>query len=117
MTKNALSQLVDRTERRHLVSRASSEQDRRVIMLSVTPTGKVLAEAVFAEMTKRLPDVAENLDADDQRDFERLATAIVDASGVSASTSSTPDRAVLLLHPSRLDSSSWHELVIVHAMN
>ncbi|MDQ1040123.1 DNA-binding MarR family transcriptional regulator [Streptomyces sp. V3I8] len=88
MTKNALSQLVDRIERRHLVSRASSEQDRRVIMLSVTPTGKVLAEAVFAETTKRLPDVAENLDADDQRDLERLATAIVDASGVSASTSS-----------------------------
>ncbi|MFF4468788.1 MarR family winged helix-turn-helix transcriptional regulator [Streptomyces sp. NPDC001599] len=88
MTKNALSQLVDRTERRDLVSRASSEQDRRVIMLSVTPAGKVLAEAVFAETTKRLPDIAENLDADDQRDLERLATAIVHASGVSASTSS-----------------------------
>lgn len=88
MTKNALSQLVDRTERRGLVSRASSEQDRRVIMLGVTPAGKVLAEAVFAETVKRLPDVAENLDADGQRDLERLATAIVDASGVPASTSS-----------------------------
>lgn len=88
MTKNALSQLVDRTERRGLVSRASSEQDRRVIMLGVTPAGKVLAEAVFAETVKRLPDVAGNLDADGQRDLERVATAIVDASGVSASTSS-----------------------------
>jgi len=88
MTKNALSQLVDRTERRDLVSRVSSEQDRRVIMLGVTPTGKVLAEAVYAEITKRLPDIAGNLDADEQRDLERVATAIVDASGVSASTSS-----------------------------
>jgi DNA-binding MarR family transcriptional regulator len=88
MTKNALSQLVDRTERRGLVNRVSSEQDRRVIMLGVTPTGKVLAEAVYAEITKRLPDIAGNLDADDQRDFERVAIAIVDASGVSASTSS-----------------------------
>lgn len=88
MTKNALSQLVDRTERRGLVSRASSEQDRRVIMLGVTPAGKVLAEAVFAETVKRLPEVAGNLDADGQRDLERLATAIVDASGVPASTSS-----------------------------
>ncbi|HEX7304815.1 MarR family winged helix-turn-helix transcriptional regulator [Lentzea sp.] len=85
MTKNALSQLVDRTERRGLVTRAGSEQDRRVILLSVTPAGKVLAEAVFAETAKRLPDVAENLGADDQRAFERLATAIVDASGVPAS--------------------------------
>jgi DNA-binding MarR family transcriptional regulator len=88
MTKNALSQLVDRIERRGLVSRVSSEQDRRVIMLGVTPTGKVLAEAVYAEITKRLPDIAENLDAEDQREFERVATAVVDASGVSASTSS-----------------------------
>jgi DNA-binding MarR family transcriptional regulator len=88
MTKNALSQLVDRTERRGLASRASSEEDRRVIMLGVTPAGKVLAEAVFAETVKRLPDVAGNLDADGQRDLERLATAIVDASGVPASTSS-----------------------------
>ena len=88
MTKNALSQLVDRTERRDLVSRVGSEQDRRVVMLGVTPAGKVLAEAVYAEITKRLPDIAGNLDADDQRDLERVATAIVDASGVSASTSS-----------------------------
>ena len=85
MTKNALSQLVDRTERRDLVSRVGSEQDRRVIMLGVTPTGKVLAEAVYAETTKRLPDIAENLDAEGQRDFERVATAVVEASGVAAS--------------------------------
>ncbi len=88
MTKNALSQLVDRTERRGLVSRTGSEQDRRVIMLGVTSAGKVLAEAVYAETVKRLPDIARNLDADDRRDLERLATAIVDASGVPAATSS-----------------------------
>jgi DNA-binding MarR family transcriptional regulator len=88
MTKNALSQLVDRTERRDLVRRMNSEQDRRVIMLGVTPPGKVLAEAIYAETTKRLPDIAENLDADDQRDFERVATAIVDAAGVPGSASS-----------------------------
>ncbi|HUQ59261.1 MarR family winged helix-turn-helix transcriptional regulator [Lentzea sp.] len=86
MAKNALSQLVDRTERRDLVSRVTSEHDRRVVMLSATPTGKVLAEAVYAEITRGLPDIARNLDADDQRDFERVATAIVDASGVSTSS-------------------------------
>ena len=87
MTKNALSQLVDRTARRELVVRVSSAQDRRVVMLSVTPTGKVLAEAVYAEITKRLPEIARNLDADDQRDFERVATAIVDTSDLSPSAS------------------------------
>lgn len=88
MSKNALSQLVDRTERRDLVSRTSSEQDRRVIVLGVTPAGKVLAEAVYAETVKRLPDIAEGLGADDQRALERVATAVVDASGVLGSPSS-----------------------------
>ena len=88
MTKNALSQLVDRTERRDLVNRVSSEQDRRVIMLGVTPAGKVLAEAVYAETAKRLPSIADGLSADDQRELERVATAVVAASGVRASTSS-----------------------------
>ena len=90
MTKNALSQLVDRTARLELVGRASSAQDRRVVMLGVTPTGKVLAEAVYAEITKRLPEIAKNLDADDQRDFERVATAVVDSSDLSSPTSSQP---------------------------
>jgi DNA-binding MarR family transcriptional regulator len=90
MTKNALSQLVDRTARRDLVSRESSAQDRRVVMLGVTPTGKVLAEAVYAEITKRLPEIAKNLDAEDQRDFERVVAAVVDTSDLSPSTSSRP---------------------------
>ncbi|MHC5262678.1 MarR family winged helix-turn-helix transcriptional regulator [Streptomyces sp. UC4497] len=90
MNKNALSQLVDRTARRELVGRASSAQDRRVVMLSATPTGKVLAEALYAEVAKRLPEIAKNLDADDQRDFERVATAIVDTSDLSSSTSNPP---------------------------
>ncbi|WP_433200724.1 MarR family winged helix-turn-helix transcriptional regulator [Dactylosporangium sp. CS-047395] len=87
MTKNALSQLVDRTERRELVSRVSSEQDRRVIMLGVTPAGKVLAEAVFAETAKRLPEIAAGLDADDRQTLERVVTALVDASGVEGPAS------------------------------
>ncbi|WP_432183356.1 MarR family winged helix-turn-helix transcriptional regulator [Streptomyces tendae] len=87
MTKNALSQLVDRTARRELVGRTNSAQDRRVVMLSATPTGKVLAEAVYAEIAKRLPEIARNLDADDQRDFARLATAVVDTSDLSPPTS------------------------------
>jgi DNA-binding MarR family transcriptional regulator len=91
MTKNALSQLVDRTARRELVGRASSAQDRRVVMLSATPTGKVLAEAIYAEIAKRLPEIARNLDADDQRDFERVATAIVDTSDLSSPTSNPPN--------------------------
>jgi hypothetical protein len=37
---------------------------------------------VYAETVKRLPDIAAGLGADDQRAFERLATAVVEASVV-----------------------------------
>lgn len=87
MTKNALSQLVDRTARRELVGRTSSAQDRRVVMLKATSAGKVLGEAVYAEVATRLPEIARGLDADDRRDFERVATAIVDTSDLSSPTS------------------------------
>lgn len=79
MTKNALSQLVDRTERLGLVHRESPGADRRVIALGVTPAGKDLAEAVYAAVTERLPDIAGRLDADDQRHLERIATIIANA--------------------------------------
>lgn len=87
MTKSALSQLVDRTARLELVGREVSAQDRRGIMLSATPTGKALAEAVYSEIAKRLPEIASTLVAADQRDFERVATALVDASELSTSAS------------------------------
>ncbi|OWV06768.1 MarR family transcriptional regulator [Micromonospora wenchangensis] len=90
MTKNALSQLVDRTARRELVGRASSAQDRRVVMLGATPTGKVLAEAFYTQVVERLPEIARNLDADDQRDFERVATAVVDTADLSAPVADPP---------------------------
>lgn len=79
MTKNALSQLVDRTEQRGLVHRDSPEQDRRIITLGVTASGKDLAEAVYADVTRRMPDIAGTLSAADQRHLERIATTIVDA--------------------------------------
>jgi DNA-binding MarR family transcriptional regulator len=84
MTKNALSQLVDRTARRELVVRTNSTHDRRVVMLSTTPSGKVLAETVYSEIAKRLPEIAKDLDAADQHDLERVSTAVVNTSNLSS---------------------------------
>jgi hypothetical protein len=50
----------------------------------------VLGDAIYAEVAKRLPEIARNLDADDQRTFARVATAIVDTSDLSAPTSDPP---------------------------
>jgi DNA-binding MarR family transcriptional regulator len=84
MTKNALSQLVDRTARRELVVRTNSPHDGRVVMLSTSPSGKVLAETVYSEIAKRLPEIANDLDARDQHDLERVSTAVVNTSNLSS---------------------------------
>ncbi|MEV4346740.1 MarR family transcriptional regulator [Actinoplanes sp. NPDC049596] len=76
MSKNALSQLVDRTERRGLVQRESPGADRRVITLDVTPAGKQIAESLYADVAKRLPDLAADLSPGDQRLLQELATTI-----------------------------------------
>lgn len=76
MAKNALSQLVDRMERRGLVHRDSPLPDRRVIALGVTPIGKEIAESLYADVAKRLPDIAAGLSPEDQALLERLATTI-----------------------------------------
>jgi DNA-binding MarR family transcriptional regulator len=74
--KNALSQLVDRTERRGLVQRESPGRDRRLITLGVTAAGKEIAESLFADVTSRLPDVAAGLSPADQQTLRRIATLI-----------------------------------------
>ena len=79
MAKNALSQLVDRTERRGLVQRESPGSDRRVITLYVTAEGKLIADALYADIAERLPDIAGDLSPDDQQVFRHLATAIAAA--------------------------------------
>jgi DNA-binding MarR family transcriptional regulator len=76
MSRNALSQLVDRTEQRGLVQRRSSDADRRGITLKVTPEGREIADALHTDVTTRLPDVAATLTPDDQRLLERLAAEI-----------------------------------------
>lgn len=76
MAKNALSQLVDRTEHRGLVRRESPGGDRRVITIEVTPDGKLIADAFYTDVAERLPDITADLSPADQDVLRRLATAI-----------------------------------------
>ena len=55
--------------------RESPERDRRVITLGVTPPGKGLAGAVYAEVAARRPEIAAGLGDDDPRQLERIVDA------------------------------------------
>lgn len=77
MAKNALSQLVDRTERRGLVSRETPERDRRVITLNLTARGEQIAESLYADVGRDLPDVVHNLSSEDRKALHAAAITIV----------------------------------------
>ncbi|MBT0773646.1 hypothetical protein KIH74_32175 [Kineosporia sp. J2-2] len=78
MPRSTTNQLVDRIERRGLVRRGSPETDRRVILLRVTPQGKQVAESLYADVSRRLPDVADALRPQDQQALRALAVQITD---------------------------------------
>jgi len=91
LERPGLSGLVDRIERRGLLSRGTAEHDRRAVTLTPTPRGRQVAEAFYAEVSDRLLDVVAHLSANDRRHFERIATSIVHAECVPA-VFGTPDQ-------------------------
>ncbi|WP_326727616.1 MarR family transcriptional regulator [Streptomyces phaeochromogenes] len=66
VAKNALSGLVDRIERRGLVQRETLQRDRRAITLSTTALGKEIVDALYADIGRRMPDIAGVLPADER---------------------------------------------------
>jgi len=91
LERPGLSGLVDRIERRGLLSRSTAEHDRRVVTLTPTARGQQIAEAFYAEVSDRLLEVVAHLSADDRHQFERIATSIVHATSVPA-VFGNPDR-------------------------
>jgi DNA-binding MarR family transcriptional regulator len=84
LEKSSLSGLVDRVERRGLLRRDTTRQDRRAVTLSPTARGRKVTEAFYAEVSDRLLEVVAQLPPSDRRHFERIATGIVIAESVPA---------------------------------
>jgi DNA-binding MarR family transcriptional regulator len=76
LAKPGMSGLVDRTERRGLVRRGTSEHDRRACTISSTPMGKQIGDALYADVAARLPDVVDHLRPIDRELFEQLVAAV-----------------------------------------
>lgn len=77
LDKSSISGLVGRAQRRGLVTRTISAIDRRAARVSITDTGRQLADQVAAQFTERIEtSVASLPDADRQR-LSQLATQIV----------------------------------------
>jgi DNA-binding MarR family transcriptional regulator len=77
LDKSSISGLVDRAQRRGLVTRTVSPNDRRAFQVSITDAGRQLIEELAAQFAERIElSVAPLPDADRQR-LSQLAAQVV----------------------------------------
>jgi DNA-binding MarR family transcriptional regulator len=79
LDKSSIGGLVDRAQRRGLVTRTVSALDRRAFQVSITDTGRQLAEQVAAGFTERIEMSVASLPDTDRRLLSQLAAQIVTA--------------------------------------
>ena len=79
LDKSSITGLVDRAQRRGLVTRTPSTVDRRSFQVSITDAGRQLVERVAAQFAERIERCVEPLPATDRKRLSRMATRIVTA--------------------------------------
>jgi DNA-binding MarR family transcriptional regulator len=79
LDKSSISGLVDRAQRRGLVTRTASAIDRRAFQVSITEAGRQLAEQVAASFAERIEMFVARLPDTDRQLLSQLAAQIVAA--------------------------------------
>jgi MarR family transcriptional regulator, lower aerobic nicotinate degradation pathway regulator len=77
LDKSSVTGLVDRAEKRGLVRRAPSRDDRREIRVSLSASGRRTAKVVGARFQADIVSATASLSVADRARFSRLATRIV----------------------------------------
>lgn len=92
VAKNALSGLVDRTERRGLVQRETLQHDRRAVALSTTALGKEIVGALYADVAERMPVITSALPAVERHQFADSVARITASARLTALPVRNADR-------------------------
>jgi DNA-binding MarR family transcriptional regulator len=79
LDKSSITGLVDRAQRRGLVTRTVSAVDRRSFQVSITDAGRQLVEQVAAQFAEQIERSVEPLPETDRKRLSKLATRIVTA--------------------------------------
>ncbi|MFF1604518.1 MarR family winged helix-turn-helix transcriptional regulator [Streptomyces mirabilis] len=92
LDKSSITGLVDRAQRRGLVTRTASTVDRRSFQVSITDAGRQLVEQVAALFAEQIERSVAPLPETDRRLLSRMATRIVtaDAHGRGIDPRTTP---------------------------
>lgn len=67
LTSGSITSAIDRLEKKGLVARAFSPEDRRARIVDLTAEGRVFIEGAFAEHEAKIERAVEVLDADERR--------------------------------------------------
>ena len=92
LEKPGLSGLVDRVERKGLVRRVPSPDDRRAVRVQLTKAGTRLAAQFHADATERLDEMVSCMPADVRATFASIAGRIVSEHAVPAVFHDAPPR-------------------------
>ncbi|MFE4968968.1 MarR family winged helix-turn-helix transcriptional regulator [Streptomyces sp. NPDC056660] len=79
LDKSSITGLVDRAQRRGLVTRTVSAVDRRSYQVSITDAGHQLVEQVAAQFAEQIERCVEPLPEADRKRLSRIASRIVTA--------------------------------------
>ncbi len=77
LDKSSVTGLVDRAERRGLVSRISNTEDGRSIRVALTPTGKTLADNMTRDVGRRITELVEGLSTSETKQLAALASRLL----------------------------------------
>lgn len=84
MTRGAISKLVDRLERKALLTRALSESDRRSQRLTLSEKGRALVPQLAALADQNDAEFFDQLQSEDRAALIRIMKAIVERRGLKA---------------------------------
>jgi DNA-binding MarR family transcriptional regulator len=92
LDKSSITGLVDRAQRRGLVTRTVSAVDRRSFQVSITDSGRQLVEQVAAQFAEQIERSVAPLPETDRKQLSQMATRIVtvDAHGRGIDLRTTP---------------------------
>lgn len=76
VTRATITGLLDGLERGGLISRHATPQDRRMLMIQLTPNGKKIAEELFAEHTRWITTLFSELSHDERQTLSGLLRRI-----------------------------------------
>jgi DNA-binding MarR family transcriptional regulator len=77
LERSSMTGLVDRVEKRRLVTRVSDPADRRACVVGLSDEGRRLAVAAHDDVTARLESMAQSLDSDERARLASATTRII----------------------------------------